>query len=73
MAGSPGLRVIAEGVETLAIAEQLQGMGCDEARGDLYAKPMPAPELERWLQAHGTAPLSPTGFRAPIPTRPSHE
>ncbi|WP_170265807.1 sensor domain-containing protein [Thiohalocapsa marina] len=51
MARSLGLRIIAEGVETLAIAAQLQGMGCDAVQGYLYARPMPAPELERWLQA----------------------
>lgn len=51
MARSLRLRVVAEGVETVAIAEQLQRMGCDQAQGYLYARPMPAPELERWLRA----------------------
>ena len=44
-----GLRVLAEGVETEAQAAFLQGLGCDEAQGYLYARPMPLDELLVWL------------------------
>lgn len=49
MARALGLRVIAEGVENAETAEMLLNLGCDEAQGFYYAKPMPAYDLESWL------------------------
>ena len=46
MARSLNLRTIAEGVESLTIVDRLSAMGCDEAQGYLYAKPLPADEVE---------------------------
>jgi EAL domain-containing protein (putative c-di-GMP-specific phosphodiesterase class I) len=46
-----GIRTIAEGVEEAGQAEQLRAMGCDEVQGYLYAKPLPAADLVRWLAA----------------------
>ncbi|MFN3843715.1 MAG: EAL domain-containing protein [Rehaibacterium terrae] len=46
-----GLRVIAEGVETEAMAELLRGQGCDEAQGYLYSRPLTAEALTAWLRA----------------------
>ncbi|WP_331344308.1 putative bifunctional diguanylate cyclase/phosphodiesterase [Cellvibrio sp. UBA7661] len=40
------MRVVAEGVETEQQAEWLRDMGCDQAQGFLYAKPMTAKQLE---------------------------
>jgi diguanylate cyclase (GGDEF)-like protein/PAS domain S-box-containing protein len=40
MAGSLGFSVIAEGVETIAQAAFLKDMGCKEAQGYLYSKPV---------------------------------
>jgi len=40
------MRVVAEGVETEQQAEWLRTMGCDQAQGFLYAKPMTATQLE---------------------------
>lgn len=56
MARSLNLRTIAEGVEAAAMAEQLQVMGCDEAQGYLYAKPLRAEDLFRWLQGRHLDP-----------------
>jgi diguanylate cyclase (GGDEF)-like protein len=36
-----GLRVVAEGVESMEIAASLKSMGCDEIQGYLVGKPMP--------------------------------
>ena len=51
MAHNLGLAVIAEGVETAAQAGMLQGEGCEEVQGFLYAKPLPAAQFEGFLQA----------------------
>ena len=45
-----GLHVVAEGVENLATWEELAALGCDTAQGYHLGRPMPAAELERWLQ-----------------------
>ena len=44
-----GLTTVAEGVETEECLEQLRAIGCDAAQGFLIARPMPAPDVERWL------------------------
>ena len=45
------LKVIAEGVETPAHGEKLMSMGCFLAQGYGIAKPMPASDFPRWLDA----------------------
>ena len=50
MARQLNLRVIAEGVETLAQLEFLRAAGCDEVQGYLYSKPVPAFDFERSLR-----------------------
>jgi len=45
-----GLKVVAEGIETELVAQQLRDFGCDIAQGYLYAKPMPLEEFEKWMQ-----------------------
>jgi EAL domain-containing protein (putative c-di-GMP-specific phosphodiesterase class I) len=37
---------VAEGVETEAQAAKLRGMGCRNAQGYLFGRPMPARELD---------------------------
>jgi EAL domain-containing protein (putative c-di-GMP-specific phosphodiesterase class I) len=44
-----GHRVVAEGVETVEVARMLQGAGCDEAQGYLYARPMAPQAFEAWF------------------------
>lgn len=45
------MQVTAEGVETEAQRDLLQGLGCDEAQGWLYARPMEEPALIAWLES----------------------
>ncbi len=46
------LQVIAEGIETEEEARFVMANGVDIRQGYLYAKPMPAEQLEHWLTQH---------------------
>lgn len=48
---SLGLDVVAEGVETPEQAALIETLGCRQAQGYLYAKPMPAEALVAWVKA----------------------
>jgi EAL domain-containing protein (putative c-di-GMP-specific phosphodiesterase class I) len=50
LARSLGLRVIAEGVETLRQMEVLHRLGCGIMQGYLFSRPIPPDELERWQE-----------------------
>jgi diguanylate cyclase (GGDEF)-like protein len=52
LAHSLGMTLVAEGVENEATAAHLASSGCDASQGYFYARPLPADELERWLDAH---------------------
>ncbi|RJO76365.1 EAL domain-containing protein [Nocardia panacis] len=56
LAGSFGLGVVGEGVETPVAARTLVGLGCYRAQGFLIARPMPADEVEAHLSV-GRIPL----------------
>lgn len=56
LAGSFGLGVVGEGVETAVAARTLVGLGCYRAQGFLIARPMPADAVEAHLSA-GRIPL----------------
>jgi EAL domain-containing protein (putative c-di-GMP-specific phosphodiesterase class I) len=44
-----GLNVIAEGVETPEQLAVLRELGCDQAQGYFFAKPMPADQLFKFV------------------------
>ncbi|MGZ4568491.1 MAG: putative bifunctional diguanylate cyclase/phosphodiesterase [Blastococcus sp.] len=52
-----GLRLVAEGVEDIATAGVLAGLGCDVAQGYAIARPMPVEDFVRWLEAPTWAAL----------------
>lgn len=53
-----GYRVVAEGVETAEAASLVAEMGCEEAQGYFYARPMEEPDFKNWVVAsRGSAGL----------------
>lgn len=50
-----GKRILAEGVETERQRQALLAVGCDEAQGYLFARPMPEEELLAFLAGHRQA------------------
>ncbi|MEO3922948.1 bifunctional diguanylate cyclase/phosphodiesterase [Micromonosporaceae bacterium B7E4] len=68
LAGTLGLDIIAEGVETEAVRTILLDMGCASGQGYLFARPLQDRDVLRWL---GDAPAPGTGT-VPKP-RPSAE
>lgn len=48
LAHNLGLSVVAEGVETAAILERLQGLRCDEAQGYYISRPLPVSGFLAW-------------------------
>ena len=53
LAHSLRLKVVAEGVESIAQAELLRSMGCDELQGYLISRPQPAAAIEPLLPRGG--------------------
>ena len=52
LAHNLGLRVTAEGVESLEIWNLLEMLGCDTAQGYYISPPLPAAEFERWMDRY---------------------
>ena len=50
-AHSLGMRVVAEGVETLPVAQRLRSLGCDGLQGHWIGPPAPLDALAHWLEA----------------------
>jgi diguanylate cyclase (GGDEF)-like protein len=50
LARNLGLHVVAEGVETEAVWDELGSLGCDYGQGWYLGKPMPAAHLAEWLR-----------------------
>jgi EAL domain-containing protein (putative c-di-GMP-specific phosphodiesterase class I) len=62
---SLGLRVVAEGVETVEHLEQLRYFGCHVAQGYVFSRPLPPAQLVAWLREHRpVVPSSRPGARA---------
>jgi diguanylate cyclase (GGDEF)-like protein len=51
LARSLGLRVVAEGVETLRQMEVLNRLGCTTMQGFLFSRALPPEELREWVEA----------------------
>tara|TARA_R110002020_G_scaffold11895_18_gene44289 strand:- start:832 stop:2586 length:1755 start_codon:yes stop_codon:yes gene_type:complete len=49
---SLGFKVVAEGVETEAVARRLVELGCDFAQGYLISKPLPAAQFAAWFASY---------------------
>lgn len=65
MGRSLRLTVVAEGVETVEQAEFLRLHGCDLMQGYLLGRPVPAPEMARYLEERGVLPVrAPAGTTA---------
>ncbi|TGL64283.1 putative bifunctional diguanylate cyclase/phosphodiesterase [Leptospira sarikeiensis] len=47
---SLGLRITAEGVETEGQLQKIKDLGCDEAQGFLFSRPISLEELEKFVQ-----------------------
>jgi diguanylate cyclase (GGDEF)-like protein len=48
-----GIKVVAEGVEDVHQLELLGAMGCDQAQGYYFARPMPATDVPKFLTTFG--------------------
>jgi len=48
-----GLKVVAEGIEDQPTWDLLARLGCDTAQGYLISRPLPVPELDRWVEQSG--------------------
>ncbi|MEK7870933.1 MAG: EAL domain-containing protein [Nitrospirota bacterium] len=53
LAHSLGLKVVAEGVESKEILNELTSLGCDAAQGYFISRPLPQLELAAWLDKQG--------------------
>jgi diguanylate cyclase (GGDEF)-like protein len=59
LAESLGLRTVAEGVEQDPQQAALHGLGCELGQGYLFARPMPAADLDVWLARQSAPTVGP--------------
>lgn len=52
LAHNLGLKVVAEGIESAGVAEQLAGAGCDIGQGYHFSRPLPPAEFESFAKRH---------------------
>lgn len=57
LAHNLNLKVVAEGIESPQIEQQLRAMGCDYGQGYLFCKPMPAKDFYSWALRWNAARL----------------
>jgi diguanylate cyclase (GGDEF)-like protein len=60
-----GLRVVAEGVETDAVLDELSGRGCDLVQGYLLSRPLTLEALSQWLARAPRVPKDDASPRVP--------
>ena len=67
-----GAKVVAEGVESAAIASELRALGCDIGQGFFLGRPMPATTFTEWMRdpLRLAARLEASGYPKAVP--PSH-
>ena len=65
LAHSLDLRMVAEGVETDVAYTELTRLGCDQAQGYFMSRPVPAAELDHWLNNRPDLDQS-TDFTSPL-------
>ena len=63
MARELGFHVVAEGVEDHATRQQLFRFGCDTAQGNYLSPPLPAAELEEWIDIRSNPPATARSLR----------
>jgi EAL domain-containing protein (putative c-di-GMP-specific phosphodiesterase class I) len=63
MAHALGMRVVAEGVETLDQLRALQSLGCDEVQGFYVSRPVAAADLPALMQQECLFPPLRPGLR----------
>jgi diguanylate cyclase (GGDEF)-like protein len=56
LAHSLGLRLVAEGVEDNTTYSELRRLGCDEVQGYYLSRPIPAADLDRWIDDRRALP-----------------
>jgi EAL domain-containing protein (putative c-di-GMP-specific phosphodiesterase class I) len=64
LAHNLGLNVIAEGVETEMVLQQLGALNCDAVQGYYLLKPAPSREVAGWIGPSGHRAIGPSGQRA---------
>ena len=69
LAHNLGLKVIAEGVATSEIYDELVRLGCDAAQGFHLGAALPAREITLWLDDHERS--APAGWRSARASRSS--
>ena len=70
LAHSLGLKVVAEGVETVGQRDILIGLQCDEMQGFYFARPMAADSLLEWFLGNkpdGSVDFSPSAIMEDLP------
>lgn len=65
LAHEMGLKVVAEGVETESVAGQLCRLGCDEAQGFLFSRPLMADDFRRWASVGANGAAEPSEVCGP--------
>ena len=50
LAQAVGMKVVAEGIETAPLLQQLRALGCDAGQGYFFAKPLPVAEFTQLLE-----------------------